>query len=107
MLTREELVSAGFREHPCQFKGAYCTGLWQKVCVEGDKKLYFINIYKWEVPYPSHYVVEVDLYQPHSKGMITLHIEFRAEKWMKVSDIEAQVADMYSKLGCVPDIHNN
>ena len=48
-ITEELLIKNGYKEFkPSPYEGPNCTKMFQKCFCEGNKKLYFIDVKKWE-----------------------------------------------------------
>ena len=114
-ITKQVLETAGYRAFPANHKGEWCTGAYQKVIhtSDGELKAYFLTFYCWcfPTPVPSPSVsVDVALYQNtglSGPGETDVRIEVLIGPDTTLEQVEAFYADLYQKLGCVPDIHNN
>jgi hypothetical protein len=125
MISAETLEAAGYRSFPAH-KDVRVTGAYQRTirgcqihsdCKEtpelglacAGEKLYFITVYIWDLGFrgsrPLQYEAEVVFYRP---GPIeTLRFEVSVRDGATVADLEALCSEIYVKLGCIPDIHNN
>lgn len=104
----DSLKTAGYQKYPT-LKGEYCTSF-QKTVRGTDKKLYFINIHLWSIPMPPQALLdnsvsaEVRFYQA---GDVNFDVNLFCRAHTTIREIEAFYADTYTRLGCIPDIHNN
>lgn len=113
-ITVEALLAAGYKEYPERLKQGVKHAFQKTIRGADDKKLYFINIYFWDLsglPMPEEIrannstSVEVRFYRwDEDRGFdLTKHCEADA----RLVDIEAFYAMLYERMGCIPDIHNN
>jgi hypothetical protein len=117
MITREDLEMAKYVPHP-HHQGEFCRGFWQKIVRGPDgMKRYFINVYLWEFPRTAsseQASVEVALYRDDGlthRDQTDLQTDFRVNLQLgnasTLAGMEGFYAELYEKLGCVPDLHNN
>lgn len=113
----DTLKAAGYREFP-HHMGEGCTHGFQRTIYDDDRnKLYFITVYLWDfstiyrMPRPSSVEVDIGFFQ---KGTISdpeyTNIRTKIPVWnpkTEISQIEILAEDIYVKLGCIPDYHNN
>lgn len=105
MITFRDFLNHGYKEYKPHRGDRMC----QKVVRTADKKkAYFLNIYEWD-----HrglginniaYEAQVELYQSEDVWF-TISLHDCADK--TIDEIEAFIANVYVRLGCIPDIHNN
>jgi len=132
MITREDLEMAKYVPHPHHHQGTvtsvttamthgifiFCRGFWQKIVRGPDgMKRYFINVYLWEFPRTAsseQASVEVALYRDDGlthRDQTDLQTDFRVNLQLgnasTLAGMEGFYAELYEKLGCVPDLHNN
>jgi hypothetical protein len=105
-ITIQELLKAGYKQHP-QGKGQYCVGLYQKAILEfgaTGKKLYFINLYHWQFPgADERWSAEVRLYKSERDSF---DVNFMIQDH-SIREIENFYELAYTRLYCIPDVHNN
>ena|SRR5271157_5763551 len=106
------LCKAGYKKSSGDFKNKYCTGLYQKAIKDNNgKSLYWINIYYYKYPVSlgiteacgvgvQFYInAGIELEKP-------INVEFDISDRFSFVDCEKLLAEMYEKLGCIPDPHN-
>lgn len=106
MITAEQLVKAGYKAYP-----SYCnqaTRLYQKTIYsdDGSSKLYFINLYLYNIPpkMEDSWSGEVALYDTNGEDMRLMLI---IDESHTVDRVEKFYSEAYKRLGCMPDKHNN
>jgi hypothetical protein len=100
-MTRDELISAGFKRWPPN-NGDYCTDLYQRCITRDGKRLYFINVYRWQFPtqHQESYQLVVDFYTPDREN-------FKLKRQVEnLDDALKFCAEVYERMGCIPDCHN-
>lgn len=116
MITVQDLKAAGYRGPYRHHHGQWCQGLYQKTVVGPDRmKLYFINVYLWEFPNTDPSAsVEVVLYRDDGlthrdseTAETSFHVNLQLGKNSSIAGLEGFYAELYEKLGCIPDLHNN
>lgn len=111
MTNANDLKAAGYLGPYPHHHGEYCTGLYQKDVRSEDRssKLYFINVYLWKFPHPANQraSVEVTFYREVPGLPESFRIEMSLDAETGISSFEAFLHDVYQKMGCVPDLHNN
>lgn len=112
MITRGNLLDAGYREYPDSLRREHCLGLFQKT-IWGDQgeKLYFINFFAWDFPWMkaeiaanNSHELDVHLSLPNGKEIA---LNYFINKETDLAEVETFYAFAFKVLGCVPDQHNN
>lgn len=105
MVKFKDFFNYGYKEYGAHKGNRMC----QKVIrTAARKKAYFINIYEWDhrefgIDRVS-LEAEVQFYQSDD---VWFTFKLHDCEHKTVEDIEAFLATVYVRLGCVPDIHNN
>lgn len=81
------------------------------------KKRFFITIYVYDyrdIPLDRRpadltfgFSPEVHLYRGTEESYETLIVQYYVENTTTVQKLEAFYQEVYDKLGCIPDVHNN
>lgn len=113
MITIPDLETKGYKKYP-HSKGPFCVGLFQKPFLWGTEITYFLNVYMWSFPdavgLPPRASTEVVLYRTDGvthEGETAFHVNLMVGEHTTIDQIEVFYVDVYQKLGCVPDLHNN
>jgi hypothetical protein len=107
ILTKEQLLEAGYEELGYDYRR--CDHYYQKRIYNDDKYvLYIIKVGMWDFHRIDttggiHYECYVNLYRGNQEFTIT----YTVNDSDTVQTIEAFFSEIFSKLNCVPDIHNN
>lgn len=85
----------------------YANHAWQKRFYDGEKTAYFLNFYQYEYPsdeFPKATMAEGNFYLPDREHeWVTVELHYCND----LDYAERFFADVYAKLGMVPDRHNN
>jgi hypothetical protein len=117
MITKEDLIKAGFVPFPSAKDKTYVKDALQKA-VRGEdyKKLYFITVYLWDFPeawLPAEakanlaVSVEVRMFTQKDGKEVSFDLNAHPDKDWTIEQLEDFYAFAYKNLCCVPDIHNN
>lgn len=101
-MTKDELLSAGFKRFEPN-NGEYCTDLYQLLVRAESKLLYAVNVYRWQFPEPTgaSYHLDVHFYLPDTEC-------FRVKRHVESAAVAMSFcAEVYEKLGRIPDVLNN
>ena len=111
LITQELLEASGYRRYPSGHD-KWCLGLWQKtIRSRNGLKFYFINFYLWQFPDRDVSAsVEVALYREDGlshEEETDFRVALQIGSKTSLAQVENFYAELYEKLGCVPDIHNH
>jgi len=110
MITRESLLTAGYREHP--HNESLCGNVMyqRRVRAKEGETLYFVQVYLWALPGRAISAdVETRMYLPEGNqlvGSTGFTLDVHADQAATIEMAEAFLARAYTALGCVPDLHN-
>lgn len=111
-MNAQDLVAAGYKRFQNNLKHAICG--WQKrIRNDEGRTLYFINIYQYDMtPFRSggyngqDYAFEVDNQYYRSHIPDTIDVSFSCGK-LTVDETEKACHDLFHRLDCDEDRHNN
>lgn len=98
-VNEETLLAGGYKEFPHVGLQAF-----QKVVREPGAKRYFLNAFILYMDGASLVTFEVILFRADESEF---RVKIPVEPKTTIEGVEAFVTEMYEKLGCIPDIHNN
>jgi len=111
-MTREDLLAAGFRAYRPGLK-QHAEEMLQKDVREDGEALFFINVYRYDLrsvrpELGAAFTAEVSFYRPRGdEEPLQMVVKIPDADRLTTADLEDYYRDLYTLLGCVPDIHNN
>ena len=115
MITAKDLLDNHYNKYDKSQLKEHSSALYQKWFRQGNKKLYAINVYEYDfsgLPYHAKeldfsYAAEVRFYNKTCPSLgfdVSFHFE---DKTYTVETMERFFENVYHKLECIPDPHND
>jgi len=104
MKISEIKAADGWRAYRGSKSFPYSNLFYQKRIEKNGLTLYFINIVVYDLPANYRYMSECDFFD---KAGQQFSVRLHAFSEKKTEYVEAFFADIYERMGCVPDIDNN
>jgi len=105
MITKEELLEAGYREYPpCRITQQYAQAAYQKCFRDNDAKHYFINFAYYEHSHCGelHKAWSVDTQFNLASNDVAFNVVYLCENDNTLEEVETFFKNVYERMECRP-----